>query len=268
MNKWLGAALAVAAGGVIGVISSRIVVKVLARSKVAALRESSTPLAGLALSLWVIVGLLVALGFIAEDELTQLGNDAIAFLPKLIAALVILIGSNVASTFAAAAVERSLAGTGAAARFAPIITKFGILSGGAIVAAGQTGVDTTIVNIAAGALLFGIAATVALLTGLGGRQVSGEIAAGRAWRTVLQTGDSIETIVGPGTRSLDTLGRAGTDGDAAVAISGVVVEVHPTAVELSVSGATVFVPNSRLLDSVVARDRPDPADAAASLERR
>jgi hypothetical protein len=263
MNKWLGAALAIVGGGMVGTIASSLVARVLNRSKVAALRESSAPLAGLALSAGVIVGLLVALGFVAPDELRQLGNDAIAFLPKAIAALIIVIGANVASTFAAAAVHKSLAGTGAAARFAPMITKFGIVGGGAIIAAGQTGVDTAIVNIAAAALLFGVAATAALLTGLGGRQVAGEIAAGRAWRTALRAGDHIEAVVAAGRRSLDSTGT----GDAASPIAGIVVEVHPTAVELYVSGATLFIPNSRLLDSVVARERPETADAVASLER-
>ena len=51
-------------------------------------------------------------------------------------------------------------------------------------------------------------------------------------------------------------------------VSGVVVDVHPTAVELDASGTTVFVPNSRLLDSVVERDRPAPADAEGEIEPR
>jgi hypothetical protein len=262
MNKWLGAVLALFAGGLVGIVASRIVARVLNRSKSVALRDSAAPLAGLALSAGMIVGLLVALGFIAPDELRQLGNDAIAFLPKAIAALIIVIGANVASTFASGAVEKSLVSTGAAARFAPMITKFAIVGGGAIIAAGQTGVDTAIVNIAAAALLFGVAATVALLTGLGGRQVAGEIAAGRAWRTSLRAGDHIRVVVAPGRRSLDA---GGLNDEGAGAIAGHVVEVHPTAVELSVADATVFVPNSRLLDSVVARERPEPAEASGVL---
>lgn len=257
MNPWIGAAIAMAAGLLVGTIASRIVASALARSKVNALRESAAPLAGLALSAGVIVGLLVALGFIAPDELEQLGDDAIAFLPKAIAALVIVIGANVASTFAAAAVARSLAGTGAAARFAPIITKFAILGGGAIIAAGQTGVDTTVVNIAVAAMLCGVALALALLTGLGGRQVAGELAAGRAWRSSLQSGDRIRAVV------------SGTDrNQEATALVGVVVDVSPTAIELDSAGTTVFVPNSRLLDSIVERDRPEPADAEAEIERR
>lgn len=257
MNSWIGAAIAMAVGVAVGTIASRIVAKTLGKSKVATVRESAAPLAGLALSAGVIIGLLVALGFIAPDELDQLGDDAIAFLPKAIAALVIVIAANVASTFAAAAVARSLAGTGAAARFAPIITKFAILGGGAIIAAGQTGIDTMVVNIAVAAMLFGVALSLAMLTGLGGRQVAGELAAGRAWRSSLRSGDRIRAIVSGGGRS---------DDQSATSLSGVVVDVHPTAVELDSDGTTVFVPNSRLLDSIVERDRPEPADAEAEIE--
>ncbi len=263
MNEWISAAIAVAAGIVVGTIASRVVLSVLNRSKAQAFRDSAAPLAGLALSAGVVVGLLVALGFVAPDQLEQLGDDAIAFLPKAIAALVIVIGANVASTFAAAAVAKSLAGTGAAARFAPMIAKFAILVGGAIIAAGQTGIDTAVVNIAVAALLFGVAGALALLTGLGGRQVAGEIAAGRAWRTSLRSGDRIAAVVA---------GPRQTAADAApsppLTVSGVVVEVHPTAVELDASGVTVFVPNSRLLDSVVERERPEPADAEGEIEPR
>jgi flagellar biosynthesis protein FliQ len=263
MNEWVSAAIAVAAGFAVGTIASRIVLSVMNRSKVQAVRDSAAAVAGLALSAGVIVGLLVALGFVAPDQLQQLGDDAIAFLPKAIAALVIVIGANVASTFAAAAVAKALVGTGAAARFAPMITKFAILGGGAIIAAGQTGVDTAVVNIAVAALLFGVAGALALLTGLGGRQVAGEIAAGRAWRTSLRSGDRIAAVVSGSRRN-----AGDADSGSPMTVSGVVVEVHPTAVELDAAGVTVFVPNSRLLDSVVERHRPRPADAEGEIEPR
>lgn len=257
MNDWLAATIAVVVGFLVGTIASRIVSNALNRSKVAALRDSSAPLAGLALSICFIAGLLVALGFVAPDELEKLGEDAIAFLPQAIAALVIIIAANVASTFAAAAVSKSLKGTGAAARFAPLVTKIAILGGGVIIAAGQAGVDTAVVNIGVAALLFGIAGALALLTGLGGRQVAREVAAGRAWRTALRAGDRIHATVA---------GGRGSDGQPVV--DGVVVEVHPTAVEVHSSGTTIFVPNSRLLESIVERDRPEPADAEAMIEPR
>lgn len=249
MNMWIGAAIAVVGGFVGGSIASRIVSKILGASKVPALRESAAPLAGLALAAGVIIGLLVALGFISPDDLDQLGSDAVSFLPKAIAALVIVIGGSVVATFAAGAVEKSLAGMGAVARFGPMITKFAILGGAAIIGAGQTGVDTMVVNIAVAALLFGVAGSLALLTGLGGRKIAGEIAAGRAWRQALQPGDRIIAA-----------DVAGTE------VDGIVIEVRSTAVEIDVNGATMFVPNSKLLDAVVRRDRPKQADAEAMID--
>lgn len=249
MNEWVAAAIAVVAGFVVGTIASRIVLAVLSRSKRSAIRESAAPIAGLVLATGVIIGLLVALGFVSPDDLDELGSDAIAFFPKLIAAMIILIGGIVASSFAAQAVAKSLAGTGSAARFAPVITKYTIIGGAAIIAAAQAGVDTAVVNIGVAALLFGVAASLALLTGLGGRQVAGEIAAGRAWRRSLETGDHISA-----------------DGVAGTSIDGVVVEVHPTAVELDSTGTTVFIPNSKLMEAVVERRRPGPADAEAAID--
>lgn len=249
MNPWIGAAIAIAAGVLVGIVASRLVAAALAKSRVSALRESAPAIAGLALSAAVIVGLLVALGFVASDELEQLGDDAIAFLPKAISALIIVIGANVASTFAATAVATSLAGTGAAARFAPMITKFAILGGGAIIAAGQTEVDTAVINIAVAALLFGVSTSVALLTGFGGRQVAAEVAAGRATRRLLQVGDRIEFST--------------TDGAGRVA--GVVAELHPTAVEVRVDERSMLVPNSKLLAAEIVHERPGPADAAGEL---
>ena len=119
------------------------------------------------------------------------------------------------------------------------------------------------VNIAVAALLFGVAGALALLTGLGGRQVAGEIAAGRAWRTSLRSGDRIAAVVAGSRRT-----PSDTEPGGAMTVSGVVVDVHPTAVELDAAGVTVFVPNSRLLDSVVERDRPVPADAEGEIDTR
>jgi|GEM_PF-624007 len=262
MNEWLGALIAVVAGVVVGAIAARIVRSMASTSSVRALRESSSSLAGLALSVGTLIGLLVALGFVSPDDLDALRADAIDFFPKLLAALIIVIVANVASTFAASAVAKALAGTGTAARFAPMITKFAFLCGGAIIAAGQAGVDTTVINIGVAALLFGVAGALVLLIGLGGRQVAGEIAAGRAWRASLRLGDRIDAVVdGPARRS-------SADDSSTSTLSGIVVEVHPTAVEIDASGTRVFVPNSRLLDSIVARDRPEEADAEAVIERR
>ena len=82
------------------------------------------------------------------------------------------------------------------------------------------------------------------LTGLGGRHVAGEVAAGRVWRRSLEPGDRIRA-----------------NGVAGVDIDGVVIDVHPTAIEVHGTESTFFVPNTKLMDSVVERIRPTVTDA-------
>ena len=238
MNEWISAAIALGAGLIVGSIGSRVVRSQMAKSKIEALRESAAAIAGLVFSGCIIVGLLVALGFVSPDDLDQLPTDLIAFLPKAISAAIVLIGGNIAATFAQTAVAKAVAGSGAASRFAPAIVRFAILSAAIILAAAQLGVDTTVINIAVAALLFGVAASLALLTGLGGRQVAGEVAAGRVWRRSLEPGDHI--------RASNVSG---------VDVDGVVVDIHPTAIEVEGADATLFVPNSKLLETVVERKR-------------
>ena len=248
MNEWISAAIAVGAGLIIGSVVSRIVRNQMAKSKVAALRESASAIAGLVFSGFIIVGLLVALGFVSPDDLDQLPSDLIAFLPKAISAAIVAIGGNIAGTFAQAAVAKAVAGSGAASRFAPVIVRFAILTAAMILAAAQLGVDTTVINIAVAALLFGVAASLALLTGLGGRQVAGEVAAGRVWRRSLEAGDRISAS-----------DVAGVD------VNGVVVDIHPTTIEVRAGEATLFVPNSKLMETVVQRTRPAPTPTSGEI---
>lgn len=249
MNEWISAAIAVGAGLIVGSVASRIVRNQMAKSKIAALRESASAIGGLVFSGFIIAGLLVALGFVSPDDLDQLPSDLIAFLPKAISAAIVAIAGNIAGTFAQTAVAKAVAGSGAASRFAPAIVRFAILAAAMILAAAQLGVDTTVINIAVAALLFGIAASLALLTGLGGRHVAGEVAAGRVWRRSLEAGDRISAT-----------GVAGVD------VDGIVVDVHPTAIEVRSGEATLFVPNSKLMETVVERTRPARTQASGEIQ--
>lgn len=240
MNPWISAAIATGAGLVVGAIGARIARNAVAKSERDAVRSAAAPVATLVFSTVFIVGLIVALGFVDPDSLDTIPADLVEFLPRVLAAAIVVIGGNVVASLAATATRRSLRGAGPAERFGPGAVRFAILGFAVILGAAQLGVDTTIVNIAAAALLFGAAATMALLIGLGGRGVAGEIAAGRAWRSTVAVGDRVRTSdVG--------------DGE----LVGVVVEVHPTAIELDCDGRTLLVPNSRLLDAVVERHRPE-----------
>lgn len=248
MNEWIAAGIAIGAGLIIGSLVSRIVRSQMAKSEIPALRESASAIGGLVFSGVIIAGLLVALGFVSPDDLDRLPSDLIGFLPKAISAAIVAIGGNIAGTFAQTAVAKALAGSGAASRFAPVIVRIAILAAAMILAAAQLGVDTTVINIAVAALLFGIAASLALLTGLGGRQVAGEVAAGRVWRRSLEAGDRIS--------AKDVAG---------VDVDGVVVDIHSTTIEVRAGDATLFVPNSKLMETVVERTRPSSAPATGEI---
>lgn len=239
MNEWISAAIAVGAGVIVGAIVARVVRNALARSSREAISGAAAPLASLVFSTAFIIGLVVALGFVHPESLDTIPADLVEFMPRVLAAAIVVIGGNVVATLARSATQRALRGAGAAERVGPTAVRWAILAFAFILGAAQLGIDTTIINIAAAALLFGAAATMALLVGLGGRRVAGEIAAGRAWRKSLSVGDRVQAS-----------GLTGGE------VDGVVVEIHPTSIELDCAGRSVLVPNSQLLDVVVERTRP------------
>ena len=241
MNAWIGAAIAAGSGIVIGAIAARMVRNLLSKRPREAVRNAAAPVASLVFSTGFIIGLIVALGIVNPESLETIPADLVEFLPRALAGAIVIIAGNVVATLARTAAQRALRGAGPAERFGPIAVRSGILAFAVILGAAQFGIDTTIINIAAAALLFGAAATTALLVGLGGRKVAGEIAAGRAWRRTVEVGDRVTA------RPI-----AGDE------VDGVVIEVHPTAIELDCGGRTLFVPNSHLLDALVERTRPEP----------
>lgn len=221
----------------LGAVLARLVRGLLMRSGREALITASVALGSLVFSALLIGGLVVALGFVHPESRDKMINDMVDFLPRSLAAAIVVIGGNVVAQIAKTAVAKALRGSGTAERYGPTIVRFSILAFAAILGAAQLGVDTTIINILTSAVLFGAAAATALLVGLGGREVAGEVAAGRAWRNSLATGDRV-------------VARA-------LGVEGTVVDIHPTAVELATGTGTVLVPNSRLLDSVVEVSRGD-----------
>ncbi len=242
MNDWLAAGIAVAAGIIVGGVLARVLRRLLsAPERPDALRSSAGPLSSLAFSLALIVGLIVALGFVSPDALADLDTQIIDYTPKVLSAAIVLIMANVAGTFLATILDRSLGHVSPSlrARVVPL-AKGSVMAAAGLIAANQIGVDTTILTLLAAALFFGVAAAGALVVGLGSRQVSAEVAAGRALRRLLGPGDSV-TVNG---------------------VSGRVVSVHAVAVELEVSiGRHLTVPNSELLSSSLSIERSTAAPA-------
>lgn len=237
-EKWIWAAVAVAAGLLVGGVLSRIVRAILSKSsRPDALRNSAGAIASLFFSLAVIVGLVTALGIVNKEALDTLPEDLVDYIPRALSAAIVLIIANVTATFVGAAVERSLGhvSPGIRSRVPPIV-RASILFAGVLIAANQLGVDTTILTLAAGAVFFGLAASAALITFAGSRQVSAEVAAGRALRRLLRPGDRIDTDD----------------------VTGSVVELHGIGVEVETAdGRRVVVPYSRLLGGNIGIDRGD-----------
>lgn len=243
MNPWLSALIAVVAAVVVGSIAARVVRGTVAKAKNEAISSVASPIASLVFSVVLIFGLIVALGFVQPGALDTIPTDLVLFVPRAIAALIVVIGGNVVASLTKTTLQRVLRGTGAIERYVPGGLRAVILAFSAILAAAQLGIDTTIINILSAALLFGTAAAMAMLVGFGGRRVATEVAAGRAWRSSLRPGDRVRA--------------ANVNG---VDIDGTVVEVHPTAIEVDEGGRTLLVPNSQLLNVVVERVRSSDAE--------
>jgi len=234
-SKWLIALIAIIAGFIIGTIAARIARSFASRQgQPDALQESAAAIGSMVFSLFLVTGLMVALGIVKSSALDQIIDDLVSFLPRAISAGIVLILGNLAGTLAGTAIAQAVGrAAGTAASQVPTLVKGVVMAFAVILAASQLGIDTTVVNIAVAALLFGLAGSAALLIGFGGRTVATEIAAGRALRRIFQPGDEVRS---------DEL-------------TGVLLTVHPTAIELEVDGESLLVPNSEIMDSTLSVSR-------------
>ncbi len=239
LTDWIFVGAAIFGGIVVGVIANRIVNAVIDRpSRPEPVRNAAGPLSSLALWAAVVTGLVLALGVASPTALEQLLRDVIQFIPRVISAAIVVIVANVGASFAQAALAPALARM-------PASVQRQILNGIRIVIIGlavllavrQLGFDTTVINIGVAAILFGLAGALMLLVAFGGRHVATEVASTRVLRRILNEGDRVH---------LENL-------------SGIVVAIHPTTVEIQRPGArsTVMVPSSRFVNENFGIDRSE-----------
>lgn len=243
MSDWIAVALAIVGGIVLGLIASRIVHGIVGSPKrPEPIQQAAKPLASLALSFGIVAGLIIALGIVQPSSLDQLTNDAVGFIPKLLTAAIIIIVANVLSAFATTALSRTTARLPLQTQqLANTLVKVTIVTLAALLAVSQLGVNTDVVNLGVAAIFFGLAASLTLLVGFGGNGVAKEVAAGRAVKRLISIGDTVHV-------------------DEA---EGVVVAVHPTAVELSQpDGHTLLVPSSQFVQMPITIERVATEDAA------
>jgi hypothetical protein len=237
-------ALGLAVGGlVVGSIVAPVTRRWLAARPQEAIRDSAKSAGGFVFGLFVAVGLIGALGVASPDSLKPLPGDIAKFVPRAVVAGLLIIGGRIVAGIVVTAVGRAmLKATGRQPKGMLRTLELSIIALVSLVAAGQLGIDTTILNILVAAVAFGSALALALLIGTGGRDISGEIAAGRAIGRYLAVGDRV--AVGE--------------------LQGTITAMQPTVVIVDTGDGTVAVRNSVLHDGPLAFERraghrPEPA---------
>ena len=156
MNKWVSAAIVIVAALIIGAVLARVVRNLIDRPKFPeGVRKAATPIASLAFSAALMAGLITALGFVNKDALDQLPKDFIAYIPKAMSAAIVFIAARVVASVVSVAVEGSVRHMSPTMQVRiPMIVKVSIIGCAALIAANQLGVDTTVINLAAGRCSF------------------------------------------------------------------------------------------------------------------
>ncbi len=227
IDPWIYAAGAVIVGLLSGVIGAALVRVIILKGREdrAEMHDAARATATFLFLFFTALGVIVAIGFVNPETLEPIPADILRKSPRILAAGLILIAGRAIAFALGGAVNTAFAGStsrvraqiGASGRFL-------VYAVAAVLALSQLGVDTTILSIMAGAATFGLAGAFALLVGLGGREMGGELAAGRHLARLVRVGDQIEV-----------------DG-----LMGRIVAMHPASVEIEADGTSVHVPNTRL----------------------
>lgn len=227
----IAALVVIVAGFVLGSLAAALARRVAGReSSPEAIQTSAGAVATLAFSLILIASLVIALGIVQQTALDQLSTDVVRFLPRALSAAIVLIIGNIIGAIAEAGVTRSLGHVSPEVRRrVPVLVKYAITGFALVIASTQLGVDTTIILVAVGSIFFGLALTLALLAGLGGRAVAEQIAAGRALRHELTIGDTVR------------VGFA----------EGEIRAIGSTSTQLTSANAVTLVPNTEMLTAKI-----------------
>ncbi|MHB1137417.1 MAG: mechanosensitive ion channel domain-containing protein [Microthrixaceae bacterium] len=228
LNQWIWAAIALGSGLLFGEIAGRILRAWLTRAeRRPTLRESAGAIGSFVFWASTAVGLVVAIALLDTEVLHDLEDQLVDDLPRFLLAFLLVIAGYALSVAVAATVGQSARkATGVRQRALERLLQIVIMVAAIAIALGQIGVDPTMLVILLAGLLGVPCLSLALLSGLGGREVASQLAAGRALRHQLRTGDRLRTG----------------------SIEGRIVALHPTTVEVEgVDGARMHVPNRQLL---------------------
>jgi small-conductance mechanosensitive channel len=192
----------------------------------------------LRISLTVVV-VFAALSLLGLQFLSQSLNEGVLFLPKLLAALALVLIGVVLAAFVRERVERTATQWDLPIPLGPVFQGV-VLAIFIITAAAQLTVSIALLMVLVAVLLAAAAAPFALAFGLGGRDVARSLSAGRYVRSAFTEGQVIRV-----------------DG-----IRGTVERIEPSATVLRTDGETIRVPNHVLIGQTVVIEEGGDAEGA------
>jgi hypothetical protein len=123
---------------------------------------------------------IVAIGFINPETLEPIPAEILRESPRVLAAALVLIAARALAFAVGGLVNGAFEGSGARMRSQMAsLGRMLVYSVAIVLALSQLGVETTILSIIVGGVVFAGGLAFALLVGLGGRELGGELAAGR-----------------------------------------------------------------------------------------
>ena len=228
IDPWIYATGAILVGLLSGIVGAALVRRIIlnGREDRPEMHDAARATATFLFLFFTALGVIVAIGFTNPDTLEPIPADLLRKSPRVLAAGLILIAARAIAYAVGGMVNSAFGGSTARLRGqVSAVVSVLVYAVAIVLALSQLGVDTTILSILAGAAAFGAAGAFALLIGLGGRELGGELAAGRYLQRLVRVGDIVDV-----------------DG-----LRGRIVALHPASVELSTEdGASVHIANTRL----------------------
>lgn len=226
--QWIWAAVALGSGILFGEIAGRLLRKRLARSGGSGAAVNASALGSFVFWASTAVGLVIATAAIDVEVLRDLGDRVGDNLPRLLSAfLLLIVGYAVAVAVAATVGQSARKATGVRQVALERALRVLILAAAVVIALTEVGVESSMLVVLVAVVIGAPALAIALLSAHGGRDVAAQLASGRSLRHRIRPGDRL----------------------AAGDVDGVVIALHPTAVEVEDDdGRRVMVPNATLLE--------------------
>jgi len=168
------------------------------------------------LARWFIylVFFIAAANFLGWPQVSSLLNAFVAWLPNLVAAVVILIAAPVIGQVLRATIESSAAGMGmGGASLVGRLAQWGVILFGVLAALAQVGIADTLVTTLFTGIVAALAISLGVAFGLGGRDVASEIV-----RSVYESRKTMPPMSGASTGGAG--GSGGASGSAAGSDAG------------------------------------------------